>query len=81
MPPAGQTEVLESVGVVVIGHNEDKQLCTCLLSVAVCTGIMVYVDSGSTDHSLQMASDLGVVSIELDMSRPFSAERARNKGF
>lgn len=41
----------------------------------------VYVDSCSTDDSVRIASQLGVNAIELDMSTPFTAARARNAGF
>jgi GT2 family glycosyltransferase len=41
----------------------------------------VYVDSGSSDGSVGMARDLGAVVVELDMTRPFTAARARNEGF
>jgi glycosyltransferase involved in cell wall biosynthesis len=42
---------------------------------------IVYVDSGSTDGSVAFASASGVDIVELDMSIPFSAGRARNEGF
>ena len=42
---------------------------------------VVYVDSGSTDGSLQWAKQAGVDTIELDVSVPFTAARARNAGF
>lgn len=41
----------------------------------------VYVDSGSTDGSLDVARSLGVDVVELDLSTPFTAARARNAGF
>ena len=41
----------------------------------------VYVDSGSSDGSVQRARDLGADVIELDMRVPFTAARARNAGF
>jgi glycosyltransferase involved in cell wall biosynthesis len=42
---------------------------------------VVYVDSGSTDGSPKAASDMGATVVHLDMSRPFTAGRARNEGF
>jgi len=45
------------------------------------TGVSVYVDSGSTDGSLDAARALGVHVVELDTSDPFTAARARNAGF
>jgi len=69
------------VGVVAIGRNEGDRLRKCLMSVLGQVGKVVYVDSGSTDGSLDMAHNLGVVVVELDMNRPFTAARARNEGF
>jgi glycosyltransferase involved in cell wall biosynthesis len=42
---------------------------------------VVYVDSGSTDGSVNLAREMGAMVVELDMSIPFSAARARNSGF
>ncbi len=42
---------------------------------------MVYVDSGSNDGSVELARSLDAEVVELDMSVPFSAARARNAGF
>jgi GT2 family glycosyltransferase len=67
-----------SVGVVVIGRNEGDRLRKCLISVL---GKVVYVDSGSTDGSVEMAKNFGAVVVELDMAHPFTAARARNEGF
>ena len=42
---------------------------------------MVYVDSGSTDNSVEIAHQMGADVVALDMSTPFTAARARNEGF
>lgn len=68
-------------GVVAIGRNEGERLRRCLESALCDGGRVVYVDSGSTDGSLEMARNLGVDVVELDMSVPFTAARARNEGF
>lgn len=68
-------------GVVVIGRNEGERLKACLESISSFTGKLVYVDSGSTDDSIDLALALGVTVVELDMSVPFTAGRARNAGF
>ncbi len=78
--PDNQDSVL-SVGVVAIGRNEGDRLRKCLMSVVDIAGKVVYVDSGSTDASVEMARGLGIEVIELDMSIPFTAARARNEGF
>ena len=69
------------IGVVVIGRNEGERLRRCLLSLRATTEAMVYVDSGSSDGSTRLASDIGAHVVELDLSQPFTAARARNAGF
>ena len=69
------------IGVVVIGRNEGDRLRRCLTSVVGVAGTVVYVDSGSTDSSVAMARSMGVEVVELDMTVPFTAARARNEGF
>lgn len=66
---------------VVIGRNEGDRLVRCLRSVLGTCAAVVYVDSGSEDQSVAHARELGADVIELDPARPFSAARARNKGF
>ncbi len=73
--------MLDRVGIVVIGRNEGDRLRQCLLSVTGQAEAVVYVDSGSTDGSRELAISLGVEIIELDLSTPFTAARARNEGF
>ena len=68
------------VGAVVIGRNEGERLQRCLKSVSEQVNVVVYVDSGSTDDSVQRAQDIGVHIVELDMMIPFTAARARNEG-
>lgn len=71
------------VGAVVIGRNEGERLRRCLASMSVGTsGIshIVYVDSGSTDGSVEMAQEMGAVVHDLDTSIKFTAARARNAG-
>ena len=73
--------IASRTGVVVIGRNEGERLRRCLVSAVRDAPRLVYVDSGSTDDSVKLARSLGVESIELDPSTPFSAARARNEGF
>ena len=65
---------------VVIGRNEGDHLKRCIDSLSEASAL-VYVDSGSTDGSVQWARDRGVDTVDLDMSIPFTAARARNAGF
>ncbi|RMG13432.1 MAG: glycosyltransferase, partial [Cyanobacteria bacterium J055] len=67
-------------GVVVIGRNEGLRLRQCLLSLKKEAAPVVYVDSGSTDGSVDLAGLLEIPTVELDPSIPFSAARARNEG-
>ncbi|HDS1744584.1 MULTISPECIES: glycosyltransferase [Pseudomonas] len=73
--------MVTGIGVVVIGRNEGLRLERCLASLAGRADKVVYVDSGSTDGSVQRASALGVEVLTLDMTIPFTAARARNEGF
>jgi glycosyltransferase involved in cell wall biosynthesis len=70
----------DAFGVVAIGRNEGERLKGCLRS-ALTAATTVYVDSGSTDTSVQWAREFGVDVVELDMTAPFTAARARNAGF
>lgn len=70
-----------SVGAVVIGRNEGARLVACLASLkADGIGRIIYVDSGSTDGSVEAAEDAGADVVTLDMDQPFTAARARNAG-
>src|SRR5262245_15349436 len=83
-PPAITADSItaDSVGVVVIGRNEGERLKRCLRSLlAQGAGPIVYVDSGSTDDSVEFSRSLGVVVVNLDTSIPFTMARGRNAGF
>jgi GT2 family glycosyltransferase len=71
---------LPSYGVVVIGRNEGERLKQCLLSVPE-SELTVYVDSGSTDGSIEWARNHGADVVRLDTNAGFTAARARNAGF
>src|SRR5687767_3717223 len=73
-------ETKERVGVVVIGRNEGERLQRCLTSVMRDSAAVVYVDSGSTDNSIEMAQLLGAEVVQLDELQPFTAARSRNAG-
>ena len=68
------------IAAVVIGRNEGERLRRCLESLQGQVGRIVYVDSGSTDGSVEMARARGVEVVALDMGQPFTAARARNAG-
>jgi len=75
---------LPMLSVVVIGRNEGERLERCLLSAQGIDGWtpaeILYVDSGSTDGSLDLAARLGAVVLPLSPGA-FTAARARNLGW
>lgn len=88
--PISQNPINQQIGVVAIGRNEGQRLRQCLESVLTRPDLspetsavhtVVYVDSGSTDESVAIAQSLGVTVVDLDLSIPFTAARARNEGF
>jgi GT2 family glycosyltransferase len=72
---------MSRLGIVAIGRNEGERLRRCLESVVGRGAPVVYVDSGSSDGSVELARSLGAEVVELDMSRPFTMARGRNAGF
>jgi len=70
-----------SFGFVIIGRNEGERLRKCLVSVASRGAPIVYVDSGSTDGSVELARDVGADVVSLHRGRPFTAAWARNCGW
>lgn len=72
-----QNQVIDAV---VIGRNEGRRLEICLRSLKEGIRHIVYVDSGSTDGSQELARDLGAYVVDLDRGQPFTAARARNAG-
>jgi GT2 family glycosyltransferase len=72
--------IFPDLGVVVIGRNEGERLAQCLASLEARSGKVVYVDSGSSDGSLETAGRFGALAYALGADRPFNAARARNAG-
>jgi GT2 family glycosyltransferase len=79
MKPEKKTSEFSKLGLVVIGRNEGERLARCLDSVRVIPN-RVYVDSGSTDSSVALARQDGVIVVSLQAPPPFTAARARNAG-
>lgn len=71
---------MNHIGIIAIGRNEGQRLEQCLESVVGNGMPVVYVDSQSTDGSPELAISKGASVVNLDMSIPFSAARARNAG-
>jgi GT2 family glycosyltransferase len=76
----GEACLPERIAAVVIGRNEGLRLQMCLESVVPLVSVVVYVDSGSQDGSLNAAHATGAKVVELDLTQSFSAARARNSG-
>jgi glycosyltransferase involved in cell wall biosynthesis len=75
---------MSTVGVVAIGRNEGERLLKCFDSLSAYlpeNTPIAYVDSGSTDGSCEAAKERGIHVIDLDMTVPFTAARARNAGW
>jgi len=72
--------IMKYLGVVVIGRNEGSRLGDCLDSFPDLWSRTIYVDSGSTDSSVQIARSRGITTIEL-VQDPFTAARGRQVGF
>jgi GT2 family glycosyltransferase len=79
--PVKPRAALTGVGVVVIGRNEGERLRRCLSSLAASGVVIVYVDSGSNDGSVEWARARCRAVVDLDATLPFTAARARNAGF
>ena len=69
------------IGLVIIGRNEARNLELTLPRLPDSLQAVVFVDSDSSDDSVAIAQANNVDVIELDMSKPFTAARARNTGF
>ena len=70
--------VLTEIGVVIIGRNEGRRLLECFNTIIGQVKRIVYVDSGSTDDSVENARYLDIEVVELDL--PFTAAKGRNAG-
>jgi glycosyltransferase involved in cell wall biosynthesis len=76
---------LPALSVVVIGRNEGKRLVRCIESIAAIHSThvrleIIYVDSSSSDGSLETAARLGVQAIALNAAQP-TAALGRNAGW
>jgi glycosyltransferase involved in cell wall biosynthesis len=72
---------MSDAGIVIIGRNEGERLRRALNSAIGRGYSVIYVDSGSTDGSVELAQSMGAHVAELDLSQPFTMARGRNLGF
>ena len=74
---------MDATGVVIIGRNEGTRLAACIRSIRASAPAgtpIVYVDSASTDQSVQVAQENGAEIVQLNPAVAFTAARARNAG-
>ena len=65
----------ETIAAIAIGRNEGARLVKCLAAlVRLKVSPVIYVDSGSTDDSVEEAQKIGAVVVALDMSVPLSVD-------
>jgi glycosyltransferase involved in cell wall biosynthesis len=80
----GMDAAQQKISIIVIGRNEGARLARCLESIGKVRGVVVheviYVDSASTDASLQVASNYGAQTILVAPERP-TAAIGRNAGW
>ncbi|MEQ1929487.1 MAG: glycosyltransferase [Parvularculaceae bacterium] len=69
------------IAFIAIGRNEGERLKRCLAALRAEGDRIVYVDSGSSDGSVDAAASLGCDVVVLAPDAPFTAARARNAGF
>lgn len=72
---------LPDIGVIVIGRNEGRRLISCLESVCKESKQVIYVDSASSDESVQIAKKFGAHVIQRTAEEHLTAASARNQGF
>lgn len=85
MPEIAPDSTPPRVSVVAIGRNEGERLHLCLSSIIgmnypISQLEIIYVDSNSTDGSVELASRMGVQTISLSKG-PSTAARGRNAGW
>ena len=72
---------MTDVGIVIIGRDEGEQLLPAFRSARDSGACVVYVDSASTDNSVELARHEGLETVVLSTEVPLSAARGRNAGF
>ncbi len=72
-------DAVMNVGIIAIGRNEGERLKACLRSLPA-DARRIYVDSGSTDGSVEFALAQGVQVVTLPAGTRFTAALARNAG-
>lgn len=85
MESFGKSSMKDLLSVVVIGRNEGSRLERCLASInrmhmGGSTLQLIYVDSGSSDRSCQVAREAGATVLELGAGRT-TAAMGRNAGW
>lgn len=71
---------LDDIGVVIIGRNEGVRLIDCLRSVQLNAKHIVYVNSGSTDGSVETAERLGACVVALGTESAIYGGKSQEQG-
>ncbi len=72
---------MSRVGIIIIGRNEGERLLPAFRAARKSGEVAVYVDSASTDNSVELAHQAGLETVVLSSDVPLSAARGRNAGF
>ena len=62
------------LAVLILTYNEEKNICDCMQSVDFADEVIV-IDSGSTDRTVELATQLGAKCIDHPMDEGFSGQR------
>ncbi len=66
---------MSKLALVIIARNEEACIARCLNSAAVYVDEMIVVDTGSTDHTKNIAADCGARVFDYEWNHDFSAAR------
>lgn len=72
---------LNRAGIVVIGRNEGMRLVESLTAAKEFGCPIIYVDSRSSDGSVNRVNEMNINVLILDQDKPINASRARNEGY
>src|SRR5262245_7123776 len=86
MMRSGDSSTMRSLSVVIIGRNEETYITDCLRSALTAVdraggAEVVYVDSASTDRTVELARALGIRVISLRPHWELSPSAGRYVGF
>ncbi len=71
---------LNKLGIIFIGRNEGERILKAVESFPASSASVIYVDSGSTDGSVDLIISKGINVHSLSPEKPFTAARGRKEG-